>query len=63
MTDNSVPMVSVCIITYNHENYISQAIDSVLSQKIDFPIEVLVGEVYDSTQGARPVRARAAAQR
>jgi len=44
MTDNSVPMVSVCIITYNHENYISQAIDSVLAQKIDFPIEVLVGE-------------------
>jgi glycosyltransferase involved in cell wall biosynthesis len=44
MTEHSMPMVSVCIITYNQEKYIPQAIDSVLAQKINFPIEVLIGE-------------------
>jgi glycosyltransferase involved in cell wall biosynthesis len=44
MTEYSMPMVSVCIITYNQEKYIPQAIDSVLAQKINFPIEILIGE-------------------
>lgn len=38
------PLVSVCIITYNHEKYISEAIDSVLIQKTNFPFEILIGE-------------------
>jgi len=37
-------VVSVCVVTYNHEKYIKQAIDSVLNQVVDFPIEVIVGE-------------------
>ena len=36
------PKVSVCIITYNHENYIRQCLDGVLMQETDFPIEVLI---------------------
>jgi len=36
--------VSVCLITYNHEGFISQAIESVLSQKTDFPLELIIGE-------------------
>ncbi|MCC9608439.1 glycosyltransferase [Blastopirellula sp. JC732] len=40
----SVPKVSVCIITYNHERYIRQAIESVLRQKTSFPIEIVIGE-------------------
>lgn len=37
-------LVSVCMITYNHEKYISQAIDGVLIQETEFPIELLIGE-------------------
>lgn len=36
--------VSVCMITYNHEKFISEAINSVLIQKCNFPIEIVIGE-------------------
>ena len=36
--------ISVLMITYNHENYVAQAIDSVLSQRTDFPFELVIGE-------------------
>lgn len=36
--------VSVHIITYNHEEYIAQALDSVLMQKVDFDYEIVIGE-------------------
>jgi glycosyltransferase involved in cell wall biosynthesis len=32
------------MITYNHEAYIAQAIEGVLRQKTDFPIELVIGE-------------------
>jgi glycosyltransferase involved in cell wall biosynthesis len=38
------PLVSVCMITYNHELYISQAIDGVLMQQSNFPFELVVGD-------------------
>ncbi len=38
------PMVSVCMITYNHEPYIRQAIEGVLVQQCQFPIEIVIGE-------------------
>lgn len=36
--------IAVCITTYNHELYIAQCIDSVLSQKIDQPVTLYIGE-------------------
>ncbi len=35
-------MVSVCMISYNHQLYIEKAIDSVLDQVADFQVEVIV---------------------
>lgn len=36
--------VSIIITTYNQEKYIEKAIQSVLTQKVDFPIEILIGD-------------------
>jgi len=38
------PLVTVRIITYNHEAYIAEAIEGVAGQKCDFPVELLIGE-------------------
>jgi glycosyltransferase involved in cell wall biosynthesis len=38
------PLVSVRILTYNHEQWIAQAIESVLMQKCDFEFEIVIGE-------------------
>ncbi|MFC1781363.1 glycosyltransferase [Planctomycetota bacterium] len=38
------PVVSVKMITYNHEQYIAQAIESVLEQKTEFSFELVIGE-------------------
>ena len=37
-------LVSVCIITYNHEKFIAQNLESVLMQKTNFPIEIVIAE-------------------
>ncbi len=39
-----VPAVSAIIVTYNHERYIRQALDGVLSQQTTFPFEIIVSE-------------------
>jgi len=36
------PVVSICCTTYNHENYISDAIEGFLRQETDFPFEILI---------------------
>lgn len=38
------PLVSVIVPTYGHENYIKQALDSILMQEVNFDYEILVGE-------------------
>ncbi len=38
------PLVSICCITYNHEPYIRKCLDGFLMQKVDFPIEIIIGE-------------------
>ena len=36
--------VSVCMIAFKHEPYIRQAIESVLSQDVDFALELVIGD-------------------
>jgi len=38
------PLLSVCLITYNHEKYIDKCINSILSQKTNFNFEICIGE-------------------
>ncbi len=38
------PLVSIASITYNHEKFIAQAIDSWLMQKTNFDVEIIIGE-------------------
>ena len=43
MTQDKIA-VSVICVTYNHEKYIREALDSILMQKTDFLFEILIGE-------------------
>lgn len=45
-------MIAVCIVTYDQEKYIAQAIESALSQKCDEPMRIYIGDdaSIDGTQ-------------
>jgi len=47
-------LLTVCIITYNHERFISQAIESVLMQNVNFKFEILIADDC-STDGTRAI--------
>lgn len=44
MNERSIPLVSVCMITYNHEKYIAEAIEGVLMQEVDFEVELIIAD-------------------
>lgn len=48
------PLVSVCVQTYMHEEYIQQCLDGILMQATNFDFEVLVGE-DDSSDNTRQI--------
>jgi len=51
------PIVSVLMLTYNHAPYLADAIEGVLAQHTDFPIELLIADDA-STDGTRDVAMR-----
>jgi hypothetical protein len=51
------PLVSVAMIAYNHERFITQAIESVLAQRTSFPIELVVGDDASTDGTARHIEA------
>ena len=55
--DNSdTPLVSVRCITYNHQDYIYQALDGFLVQKTNFPFEVIVHDDASTDKTAEVIR-------
>lgn len=51
-TVSDLPLVSICVQTYNHEKFIGKCLDSILMQETTFPFEILLGEdeSIDSTR-------------
>jgi len=45
-------ILSVCLITYNHNNFIRQTIESLLMQKTSFPFMIVIGEDYSTDDTA-----------
>ena len=45
---NSLPLVSVCMITYNHAFFVKEAIESVLSQRTGFKYELIISDDVSS---------------
>lgn len=54
MSKDEPPMVSILCITYNHERFLAQALESFLMQETTFPFEIVVGEDA-SIDGTRAV--------
>jgi glycosyltransferase involved in cell wall biosynthesis len=56
----SQPLISVCIVTYNHQAYIADCLMGVLAQWGDFRLEILVGDDASADATASIVRQIAA---
>ena len=44
VSSSAIPKVSVAMVTYNHEKFVIQAVESVLMQTTNFPYEIVIGE-------------------
>lgn len=47
-------MISVVVLTYNQEQYLAQTLDSILSQQVDEPMEIIIGD-DKSTDGTSEI--------
>ena len=58
--DNAItPIVSICCTTYNHEDYIKDAIKSFLMQKTNFSFEILIRDDYSTDNTALIIKSYA----
>ncbi len=44
LQEKNTPLVSVCLITYNHQNYIEKAVEGILIQKTNFSLEIITAD-------------------
>lgn len=56
MCEKEIPKLSIAITAYNHEAFISKALESVFAQQVDFSFEVLVGDDHSTDGTAEIVR-------
>ena len=54
MLGRSTPKVSVCVLVYNHENYLKACLDSIIGQRCNFDFEVVVSDDA-STDGSAKI--------
>ncbi|MFD3275250.1 glycosyltransferase family 2 protein [Aquirufa echingensis] len=50
------PKVSICVISYNHQNYVKTCLNSILEQKVDFAFEIILGEDCSKDQTAEIIK-------
>jgi len=50
------PVVSICCITYNQEEFICETIDSFLMQKTNFPIEIIIHDDASTDKTAEIIK-------
>jgi glycosyltransferase involved in cell wall biosynthesis len=50
------PLVSICCLTYNHENFIAMSLDSMLTQETDFPFEIIIRDDCSTDNTTKIVR-------
>lgn len=48
--------VSICMLVYNHEKYISESINSILNQKTNFPFELLIHDDASTDNSQKIIR-------
>ncbi|MBR9847724.1 MAG: glycosyltransferase [Algicola sp.] len=48
MSEEMKPLVSVRLMVYNNEPYIREAVESILMQKTDFMVEIVVGDDFST---------------
>ena len=46
-------LVSIVVLTYNHEKYIRKCLDSILIQNVDFSFEIIIGDDFSTDQTAQ----------
>lgn len=58
MADRSedVPLVSICVISYNHEKFIEAALDGILKQQVDFTVQLVISDDCSSDNTAQIIQ-------
>lgn len=51
---SSSPTISIVVVTYNHGEYISECLESILNQKLNSSFEIILGEDH-SSDGTRAI--------
>lgn len=54
--DLETPVLSICCTTYNHEDYIRQALDGFLMQETNFPFEIIVRDDASTDKTAEIIK-------